>query len=173
MLYLSARDKNSELIQISLKIFKKSLQERKRFVSLQSQNGRGPRVASVLQRKFIEKTEGSTSKYREKRKNRERWFLKRSEASGASWKNRIIYKEEFDPGSGWTLAAGLTHASRGAARGSNTLAATGGRVRNAWATCPYPGDNHWKRCLISHNNNERMLNVWKIRQIRIGSRDIS
>ena len=24
--------------------------------------------------------------------------------------------EEFDPGSGWTLAAGLTHASRGAAR---------------------------------------------------------
>ena len=28
------------------------------------------------------------------------------------------YKEEFDPGSGWTLAAGLTHASRGAARGA-------------------------------------------------------
>ena len=26
-----------------------------------------------------------------------------------------IYNEEFDPGSGWTLAAGLTHASRGAA----------------------------------------------------------
>ncbi len=26
-----------------------------------------------------------------------------------------IYDEEFDPGSGWTLAAGLTHASRGAA----------------------------------------------------------
>ena len=24
-----------------------------------------------------------------------------------------IYNEEFDPGSGWTLAAGLTHASRG------------------------------------------------------------
>ena len=23
------------------------------------------------------------------------------------------YNEEFDPGSGWTLAAGLTHASRG------------------------------------------------------------
>ena len=28
----------------------------------------------------------------------------------------INYNEEFDPGSGWTLAAGLTHASRGAAR---------------------------------------------------------
>ena len=27
-----------------------------------------------------------------------------------------IYNGEFDPGSGWTLAAGLIHASRGAAR---------------------------------------------------------
>ena len=27
-----------------------------------------------------------------------------------------LYNEEFDPGSGWTLATGLTHASRGAAR---------------------------------------------------------
>ena len=26
---------------------------------------------------------------------------------------KIFYNEEFDPGSGWTLAAGLTHASRG------------------------------------------------------------
>ena len=26
----------------------------------------------------------------------------------------ILYNEEFDPGSGWTLATGLTHASRGA-----------------------------------------------------------
>lgn len=31
--------------------------------------------------------------------------------------NKIYnYNEEFDPGSGWTLAAGLTHASRGAAQ---------------------------------------------------------
>ena len=44
------------------------------------------------------------------------------------------YNEEFDPGSGWTLAAGLTHASRGAAGCSNTLPATGARVRNAYAT---------------------------------------
>ena len=28
----------------------------------------------------------------------------------------IIYNGEFDPGSGWTLAAGLIHASRGAAQ---------------------------------------------------------
>ena len=31
------------------------------------------------------------------------------------WKEDMIYNEEFDPGSGWTLATGLTHASRGAA----------------------------------------------------------
>ena len=28
--------------------------------------------------------------------------------------HKIFYNEEFDPGSGWTLATGLTHASRGA-----------------------------------------------------------
>ena len=33
-----------------------------------------------------------------------------------SWEiYKLLYNEEFDPGSGWTLAAGLTHASRGAA----------------------------------------------------------
>ena len=31
------------------------------------------------------------------------------------WSKDIIYNVEFDPGSGWTLATGLTHASRGAA----------------------------------------------------------
>ena len=30
-------------------------------------------------------------------------------------KIQSFYNGEFDPGSGWTLAAGLTHASRGAA----------------------------------------------------------
>ena len=29
---------------------------------------------------------------------------------------QLIYNGEFDPGSGWTLAAGLIHASRGAAQ---------------------------------------------------------
>ena len=61
------------------------------------------------------------------------------------------YNEEFDPGSGWTLAAGLTHASRGAAGGSNTLLATGARVRNAYATCPWQGDNPVKTGLIPRN----------------------
>ena len=36
------------------------------------------------------------------------WEIKVSESN-------FIYNGEFDPGSGWTLAAGLIHASRGAA----------------------------------------------------------
>ena len=28
---------------------------------------------------------------------------------------------------------------------------SGGRVSNAWATCPVQGDNSWKRLLIPHN----------------------
>ena len=68
-----------------------------------------------------------------------------------------IYNEEFDPGSGWTLAAGLTHASRGAAGCSNTLPATGARVRNAWATCPSQEDKPWKRGLILHSIFKRHL----------------
>ena len=39
----------------------------------------------------------------------------------------FFYNEEFDPGSGWTLATGLTHASRGAAR--EKLAFPGGDRR--------------------------------------------
>ena len=40
---------------------------------------------------------------------------------------RYFYNEEFDPGSGWTLATGLTHASRGAA--GLKLASTAGDRR--------------------------------------------
>ena len=58
---------------------------------------------------------------------------------------------EFDPGSGWTLATGLTHASRGAAICSNTKLATGARVSNAYATCPQQRDNSAKVGLIPHN----------------------
>ena len=46
--------------------------------------------------------------------------------------------------------AGLTHASRGAAGGSNTVLATGARVRNAYATYPLQGDNGEKFPLIPH-----------------------
>ena len=49
---------------------------------------------------------------------------------------------EFDPGSGWTLAACLTHASRT----KHLLSLlkrwlSGGRVSNAWVTCLTQGDN--------------------------------
>ena len=60
----------------------------------------------------------------------------RERVKGRKSISRNSYNEEFDPGSGWTLAAGLTHASRGAAGSSNTPLATGARVRNAYATYP-------------------------------------
>ena len=61
---------------------------------------------------------------------------------------RYFYNEEFDPGSGWTLATGLTHASRGAAQGGNTWVATGARVSNTYPTCPILGDSLSKERLI-------------------------
>ena len=56
---------------------------------------------------------------------------------------------EFDPGSGRTLAACLTHASRTEQRLRFLL--SGERVSNAWGTCLSVGDNSWKRLLIPHN----------------------
>ena len=53
------------------------------------------------------------------------------------------------------------------------LMATGARVRNAWATCPFQGDNRWKRRLIPHGIIKRHLLVIKEIRKRIGSRDIS
>ena len=60
------------------------------------------------------------------------------------------YNEEFDPGSGWTLAAGLTHASRGVTGGACTLLTTGARVRNAYATYLLQGDSPEKFGIIPH-----------------------
>ena len=34
---------------------------------------------------------------------------------------------------------------------------SGGRVSNAWGTCPVPGDNTWKQVLIPHNRRGRMF----------------
>ena len=79
-----------------------------------------------------------------------------------------FYHEEFDPGSGWTLATGLTHASRGAAGSSNTSPATGARVSNTCATNPVPGDNPRKRGLTSHNILEPHGFGFKIPVVRDG-----
>jgi hypothetical protein len=56
---------------------------------------------------------------------------------------------EFDPGSGRTLAACLTHASRTRSIGSLLpRRPSGERVSNAWATYLEVGDNWWKHQLI-------------------------
>ena len=73
---------------------------------------------------------------------------------------------EFDPGSGWTLAACLTHASRTKhfiwfPSGLIILWLSGGRVSNAWVTCLVQGDNSWKRLLIPHKRTASHDAVWK------------
>ena len=66
-----------------------------------------------------------------------------------------LYYGEFDPGSGLTLAAGLIHASRGAAGCSNTSLATGARVRNTYAIYLQLGNSPPKGGLIPHNITRR------------------
>ena len=64
-----------------------------------------------------------------------------------------IYKE-FDPGSGRTLAARLTHASRTEKATACWSFLSGGWVSNTWATCLSERNNVWKRTLIPHNIRE-------------------
>ena len=62
----------------------------------------------------------------------------------------IQFFREFDPGSGLTLAACITHSSR--TECSNTL--SGGRVSNAWAIYLQVGNNNRKQLLIPHDTRE-------------------
>src|ERR1041384_3314717 len=55
---------------------------------------------------------------------------------------------EFDPGSGQTLAACLTHASR-TGHSFRTMS-SGGRVSNTWATCHLEGDTPRQRGVRPH-----------------------
>ena len=73
-------------------------------------------------------------------------------------RDQIIYGE-FDPGSGRTLAACLTHASRTV----NPLrwGISGERVSNTWATCPRLWDNSKKLGLIPDMSADRMVWWWK------------
>ena len=78
---------------------------------------------------------------------------------------KLLFRE-FDPGSGWTLAACLTHASRtGFTRwrdfGQILGELSGGRVSNAWATCLTLGDSSWKRLVIPHKRTVLHGTVWK------------
>ena len=56
------------------------------------------------------------------------------------------FNGEFDPGSGRTLAACLTHASRTERPACGY--SSGERVSNTWATCPQLWDNSGKPVLI-------------------------
>ena len=73
---------------------------------------------------------------------REKWALT---------KFKIIYNEEFDPGSGWTLAAGLTHASRTVTGKACFSLTSGARVRNAYATYLHLRDSPEKSGLTPHS----------------------
>ena len=57
-----------------------------------------------------------------------------------------VFVGEFDPGSGRTLAACLTHASRTERPACGY--SSGERVSNTWATCPQLWDNSGKPVLI-------------------------
>ena len=62
---------------------------------------------------------------------------------------------EFDPGSGRTLAACLTHASRTMKPPRGRI--SGERVSNTWAICPSLWDKPWKRGLIPDTDPCRHL----------------
>jgi hypothetical protein len=78
---------------------------------------------------------------------------------------------EFDPGSGRTLAACLTHASRTERPACGY--SSGERVSNTWATCPQLWDNSGKPGLILD------INFWphgwwlKVFRLGMGPRPIS
>ncbi len=78
---------------------------------------------------------------------------------------------EFDPGSGRTLAACLTHASRTERplRGYSS----GERVSNTWVICPGLWDKPGKLGLIPDMTSHRMVWGGKLLRFRMGPRPIS
>ena len=83
---------------------------------------------------------------------------------GLGW--GVVFNGEFDPGSGRTLAACLTHASRTVNR--FRVGISGERVSNTWAICPSLWDNSGKPGLIP-DDTERS----KFRRPRMSLRLIS
>ena len=131
-------------------------------IRFRSQNGAGQRTKKKEFFKDIERLKQTASA-----SPREEIQWKQRLGKGKRfWK--FLYYEEFDPGSGWTLATGLTHASRGASDCSNTMPATGARVSNAYATYPIQGNSPWKRGLTPHETISRHLVVVKSSEVSDG-----
>jgi hypothetical protein len=82
-----------------------------------------------------------------------------------------VFVGEFDPGSGRTLAACLTHASRAVRpfRGYTS----GERVSNTWVTCPQLWDKPGKLGLIPDRTSCRMASGGKFFRLGMGPRPIS
>src|SRR5215813_6413322 len=78
---------------------------------------------------------------------------------------------EFDPGSGRTLAACLTHASRTGT--CFRVCVSGERVSNTWVTCPVLWDKPGKLGLIPDRTSDRMVGGGKFRRYGMGPRPIS
>ena len=78
---------------------------------------------------------------------------------------------EFDPGSGRTLAACLTHASRTVISACGVI--SGERVSNTWATCPRLWDNSKKLVLIPDIHFLPHGGLWKVFRLGMGPRPIS
>ena len=87
----------------------------------------------------------TTEEWQEIRKSDERAVKPCDVSHGASRANSF---GEFDPGSGLTLAACMRHASRTDDRACSIV--SGGRLSNAWVTCPEVGNNCPKGWLIPH-----------------------
>ena len=120
------------------------------------------KIPKKLYRKFLA-IEGINSEEQSEKSQ----ILKDSKKGSQSNLVRIkTFIWEFDPGSGWTLAACLTHASRTETLrcgdfGQSLWCFSGGRVSNAWVTWPTLGDNSWKRLLIPHKRTVSHDTVWK------------
>src|SRR6187399_1113852 len=83
----------------------------------------------------------------------------------------VNFDGEFDPGSGRTLAACLTHASRTERPACGY--SSGERVSNTWVTCPQLWDNPRKRVLIPNTDHLPHGGWLKVLRLRMGPRPIS
>ena len=113
--------------------WKRDLEKRFQKKHLTKRNECGKIIKSLEERWFFENwTVQRTNQADVRGSNTEQWIWARQEINRAK---RTIYHGEFDPGSGRTLAACLTHASRTRGEGSLLLS---NLVANGWVTRKQP-----------------------------------